>query len=146
MKPCKCPAKEKNWEAVSILWKQCLCTVLFQTIHLANISFHWLIFTMWYMVSVWCMWSKLFSSAGLNWVNNLQCPYVKVPRYYGDDLREFITGRALAPFSSSEKYFSHLNQLKKVLIQWPKSSQKHTLKKKFSHTKQSCQQFTQIIQ
>ena len=95
-----------------------------------------------YMVGVWCMWSKLFSSTGLNWVNNLQCLYVKVPRYYGEDWREFITGRALGPLSSSKKYFSHLNQLKKVLIQQPKSSQKHTLKKKkFSHTKQH----TQII-
>ena len=110
MKPCKCPAKEKNWGAVSILWKQCLCTVLLQTIHLANISFHRVIFTMWYMVSVWCMWSKLFSSTGLNWVNNLQCLYVSAQILWRG-LKRIYNWVCLGPFFFLWKIFQSLESI-----------------------------------
>ena len=45
--------------------------------------------------------SKHATPSGLNRVNNWQCPYVKVPGYYGDD---FITGRALRQPSKKVDY------------------------------------------
>ena len=103
--------RHKNWGAVSILWKQCLCTVLFQTIHLANISFYWFIFTMWYMVSVWCMWSKLFSKCWVKLGEQFTVPVCKSAQILWRRLKRIYNWAYLGPFFFLWKIFRSLESI-----------------------------------